>query len=85
MSYANPNCDGDHCRKPGEVRLYPLGGGGNLILCRQCFTEENAFRLSQQRKHYRDAASWPLVDWTTAEHYATDDRDGRLTEPDDAY
>ena len=61
----NPNCDGNKCHSDtGEVRVYPLGGGGNLILCRQCWTYENIYRHS---KGDRDA--WPPVDWSTARVY----------------
>lgn len=37
----NPNCDGGRCISDnGEVRVLPTGGGGNLLLCRQCFEHE---------------------------------------------
>ena len=43
MSDINPNCDGAHCTDPaGEVRVYPLGAGGNLILCYRCWQHENS-------------------------------------------
>ena len=65
----NNNCDGGHCRHAhGEVRLYPLGGGANLILCAACWQHENAYR----RERGRDTGAperWPLLDWNTAEIY----------------
>ena len=65
----NPNCDGNECLDPnGEVRVYPLGGGSNLILCHRCWALENKYR------HLRgvevgDLGNWPQVDWTKAEVY----------------
>jgi len=41
----NLNCCGNHCREEhGEVRVYPLGSGGNLILCHACWAHENKYR-----------------------------------------
>ena len=65
----NWNCDGDKCRQPhGETRKFPLGAGGNLILCYSCFAHENRYR------HIRgmqtgEPANWPEVDWSKAEVY----------------
>lgn len=65
MKTQNPECCGSHCiRTNGEVRVYPLGGGGNLFLCRQCWSHENSFR-ADQRKRYRPQ-DWPHVEWITA-------------------
>ena len=67
MSDINPNCDGGHCRDPkGEVRVYPLGSGGNLILCRACWEHENEFNRYQQNKHFAARELWPTRDWETA-------------------
>ena len=30
-----------------ETRLLPIGGGGNLILCRECYGVELEFRLGR--------------------------------------
>ncbi len=66
----NPNCDGGHCRyNDGDVRIYPLGSGGNLILCRACWEHENAFRRD------RGNQAWPLVNWDTAGRYPDDEPD----------
>ena len=70
MSDINPECSGSHCRPGGtkEVRVYPLGGGANLILCRACFGHENAYRRERQRETKRPA-DWPEVEWETAARY----------------
>ncbi len=47
----NPDCCGDRCiRYNGEVRLVPIGGHGNLILCRECFVYEMNFRRRRNRE-----------------------------------
>jgi hypothetical protein len=74
-STKNWNCDNDKCRQPhGETRKYPLGAGGNLILCQACFAHENQYR------HIRgvqtgEPANWPQVNWNTAEVVMTSDAD----------
>lgn len=53
----NPNCDGGGPCKPGEVRKLPYGSsGGNLILCRNCYEKEIAWR-KEANQRYRDAFS----------------------------
>jgi hypothetical protein len=68
MSNINPDCDGDHCRSHSEVRVYPLGAGGNLILCLACFAYENKYRFNRG-KETRSPDNWPQVNWYTAKHY----------------
>ena len=69
MSDINPNCDGAHCVEgAGEVRVYPLGAGGNLILCRRCWVHENRFRYNR-RHDLRNASDWPCENWETARRY----------------
>lgn len=47
----NWNCDNDKCKDPnGEVRILPIGGDGNLILCRVCYEHEMAFRKDRNRQ-----------------------------------
>jgi len=44
------SCDGgDMCngQTDNETRLLPIGGGGNLILCRECYGVELEFRLNR--------------------------------------
>jgi len=60
VSDLNPHCDGDHCRDPkGETRLYPMGGGENLVLCLSCFAHENGARL-------QCGDTRPQVNWANA-------------------
>jgi len=69
MSNLNPSCDGSHCTSASApVKLYPLGGGGNLILCRACFNHENRFRLGRARDT-GEPQNWPHVAWDTAKAY----------------
>lgn len=65
----NPNCCGGHCREErGEVRVYPLGAGGNLILCHACWAHENRYRFNRALET-GESTRWPQVDWNTAEVY----------------
>jgi len=69
MKVQNPNCDGGHCRvTTGQVRVYPLGAGGNLILCESCWKHENRYRLGRGQET-REPSNWPQVDWSCAEVY----------------
>jgi hypothetical protein len=79
----NWNCDGSGPHDGGEVRVYPLGAGGNLILCRNCFRHENQYRIDRQiaymegTKYFADdlrraQENWPLVDWIMAKVYGAD-------------
>jgi hypothetical protein len=66
----NNNCDGSTeiaCRGE-EVRLYPLWGGGNLILCAAHWEHENAYRADMGRE-YAHPEEWPVLDWATAKVY----------------
>jgi hypothetical protein len=69
----NWNCDGSGPHADGEVRIYPLGAGGNLILCCNCFRRENQYRLIRRQDYWADdpraEENWPTVDWNTAEVY----------------
>jgi hypothetical protein len=68
----NPNCDGEHCGiTNGEVRVYPLGGGGNLILCISCAAHENHYRYLRG-KDTGQPDNWPQVNWFTCEVYGND-------------
>lgn len=65
----NPNCDGGHCQaSKGTVKVYPLGGGGNLILCIACWANENRYR-HVRGVHYGRPEEWPQINWDTAEVY----------------
>jgi hypothetical protein len=65
----NNNCDGARCTSPnGEVRVYPLGGGGNLILCQSCWAHENQYRFNRG-KETGEPSNFPQQDWYRAEIY----------------
>ena len=65
----NYNCDGSHCReRNGEVRVYPIGGGANLILCASCAAHENSYRWQRGRETGRPE-DFPQVNWHTCEPY----------------
>ncbi len=52
----NPNCDGGHCcTETGEVRVLPLPGGANLILCMTCYAREMQWRKERNRELSTDA------------------------------
>ena len=65
----NPNCDGAHCRTVNsEVRVYPIGAGGNLILCQACFAHEN--RYNYERGRETEHPEWfPQINWYECELY----------------
>lgn len=72
MSDINPNCCGDHCIKAtAEVRVYPLGGGANLILCFECFAHENEYRWQRGEDTGRPE-DWPQVKWFDSKTYPED-------------
>jgi hypothetical protein len=65
----NWNCDNDKCREEhGEVRVYPLGAGGNLILCQACWAYENRYRY-ERGKETKAPENWPQENWFTAKVY----------------
>jgi len=69
MPNRNPNCDGSHCAVAnGPVKVYPLGGGGNLILCHACFAHENRYRHARGVET-KAPENWPQVAWAKAEPY----------------
>jgi len=71
----NYNCDGSKCiSSNGEVRVYPTGGGSNLILCYNCWANENRYRFNKGRE-YKRPEDWPQVDWVKARVYNTGDGD----------
>jgi len=69
MSELNGMCDGSHCRSAAsEVRVLPLGGGANLILCRACHAHELAWRRERNRS-LGDFAQFALPEWETLAVY----------------
>jgi len=72
MSNRNWNCDGDKCAMPNSVvRLFPLGGGANLILCLSCALHENRYR-QQRATETGNAEAFPQVNWFNCEIYPTE-------------
>lgn len=67
----NPNCDGSYCHGPFEVRILPLGGGGNLHLCQACFNHEMAWRQSENKRGV--AYPWNLSTWESLEVYKSEE------------
>ena len=68
----NPNCDHIRCRKKtGEVRILPYGGGGNLILCYDCFCHEMRFRTQANTRlaARKTGTSYEIPRWTDLKVY----------------
>ena len=56
MLHKNDNCDGACCTvATGQVRVLPMGAGGNLILCRDCYAHEIRYRAERNRELSDDA------------------------------
>jgi hypothetical protein len=62
------HCDGSGPHTGQEVRSYPLGGGANLILCRNCFAHENRYRCDRGNET-KNPENWP-INWQNSEVYA---------------
>lgn len=56
---------GPHSRLK-EVRVLPIGGGANMILCRACFDHEIAYRR-ERNKRLSEAAQYVLPTWDSLE------------------
>jgi hypothetical protein len=81
----NPMCCGSHCRsEKGPVKVYPLGGGANLILCRACWEWENSYRrgrgfetgstiTGKTTSPNNIENKFPTVNWGTAEVYGEEE------------
>lgn len=71
----NPMCCGSHCRREtGPVKVYPLGGGANLILCRDCWEWENSYRRGRGFKTGNNIENnFPTVNWDSAEVYGAEE------------
>lgn len=64
------HCDGSGPHTgPAEVRLMPLGGGANLILCQACWSRENRYRYERGRETGAPE-NWPPANFNTAKIYA---------------
>jgi hypothetical protein len=62
------NCDGSGPHSAGEVRVMPLGGGGNLILCLHCYVKENNYRR-ERNEELGEFAKFQIVEWQNAKVY----------------
>ena len=57
----NPNCDNDKCKSAtGEVRLLPAGGGSYMILCKDCYKHEIAYR-KERVSHPFEFPAWEYL------------------------
>ena len=67
-----PGCDGAHCRHDsGELRVYPVSDNpdhGNMILCRDCWRQENSFQ-SMRARTQDGPATVTLRNWHHARPY----------------
>lgn len=61
------SCDHGH-QTAGEVRLLPIGGGGNVIVCRSHYLHEIQFRL----KRIADGVPFDLPEWESLTVYGQD-------------
>jgi hypothetical protein len=65
----NNNCDGSHCTKEtGEVRRVETGGGSGVILCKDCFAVEMAWREYRNRE-LAEYAKFPILEWENVPVY----------------
>lgn len=67
MIIAN-ECDGSGPHRGNQTRVYPLGAGGNLILCSACWDQENRYRAERARET-RNLEAWSQEDWDRATVY----------------
>lgn len=51
-----------------ETRIYPIGGGGNLILCWKCFVKENRYNYERGRET-KTPENFKQVNFYNAEIY----------------
>ena len=69
----NPNCEGVHCGDAnGEVRRYPLGGGGYLVLCIACAAYENHQRYIRGRETGQPE-NFPQANWFSCTVYGAEE------------
>lgn len=67
----NPNCDGTGPHNLLlQVRLMPIAGGGNLILCHTCWNRENHWRYRENQRLAEDSETqYDILPWREAEVY----------------
>jgi len=61
----NPNCDGAGPHTAPTVKMYPLGAGGNAILCLFCWAAENRYHYERGK----EMDGWPQEDWYRTPEY----------------
>ena len=67
----NPNCDNEYClQENGTVKVLPIGGDSNAILCWACFLHEMAFRRERNKELGIDC-QFKLPTWESLETYKT--------------
>lgn len=66
--YHNNNCDGSGPCVEGQVRLLPIGGEANVILCAACFRREIRWRVERNRELSPDC-QFKLPAWTDCKVY----------------
>ena len=65
----NPNCDNDYCHwSDGQIRVLPLGGAGNALLCRACYQHEIEWRKGRNRELGK-AFQFDIPDWESLKVY----------------
>lgn len=69
------HCDGSGPHGgPHEVRTRPIGGSGNVILCRSCWARENRYCYERGRETGAPE-NWPQQAWEAAEVYAKEEKE----------
>lgn len=69
MNIHNVNCCGSKClEENGEVRILPLGGRSNLILCHACYVNEMEWR-KLVNKATPETSQWPFPAWEDLKRY----------------
>jgi len=67
------NCDGGGPHRPGVVKVYPIGGSGNLILCQSCFGHERGFEMDRLKTAQVPNSEWNLPKWEDAKVYGEEE------------
>lgn len=61
-------CDGSGPHEGCEVRVLPVGGDGNAILCKACFVREIAFRR-ERNEELTEGSKFDLPAWDRLKVY----------------
>lgn len=70
MRKTNPNCDNTKCiSDKGEVRVLPISGDSNIIVCKTCFMHEMKFR-HERNKELAFACRFDIPKWESLEIYS---------------